>query len=297
MIKKALFLVLFFSISLVNAQFNGDLVTKLHSGTDADMGTMNTASDKAQLFYNTTHDKVYYHNGVGWVIFEGDNQDIVGSGLSGDTLTIGIEAGVSETVDLSSLKDNLGNHIATTNINLNGNYLSGDGDNEGVFVDNDGQVGIGTATPDINLGLEVIGKAQNQNTRTQITSDSLDETTNLSNWTDVPGLTRTITTADADILVLVTIPAIINTQAYCAVSFRIVVDGVQQGSYVEHETHITATNTASIFFSANLHALAAVSAGNHTITVQWATVCGTAIINDNPNSVEEGPRALSVIEL
>jgi len=43
--------------------------------------------------------------------------------------------------------DNLGNHIASTNIELNSNYLSGDGDNEGVFVDNSGDVGIGTTTP------------------------------------------------------------------------------------------------------------------------------------------------------
>lgn len=43
--------------------------------------------------------------------------------------------------------DNLGNHIATTNIQLSGNYLSGDGDNEGVFVTNTGNVGIGTTTP------------------------------------------------------------------------------------------------------------------------------------------------------
>ncbi len=40
--------------------------------------------------------------------------------------------------------DNLGDHIATQSINLNGNYLSGDGGNEGVYVDNNGNVGIGT---------------------------------------------------------------------------------------------------------------------------------------------------------
>ncbi|KAA3645759.1 MAG: hypothetical protein DWP98_11120 [Bacteroidetes bacterium] len=39
--------------------------------------------------------------------------------------------------------DNLGNHTATTNINLDGNYLSGDGDSEGIHVDADGDVSIG----------------------------------------------------------------------------------------------------------------------------------------------------------
>ncbi len=43
--------------------------------------------------------------------------------------------------------DNLGNHTATQNIKLNGHWLSGDGQNEGVFVANDGNVGIGTTNP------------------------------------------------------------------------------------------------------------------------------------------------------
>lgn len=42
--------------------------------------------------------------------------------------------------------DNLGNHIATQNIQLSGNYLSNDGDNEGIQVDNAGLVNIGGTT-------------------------------------------------------------------------------------------------------------------------------------------------------
>jgi hypothetical protein len=42
--------------------------------------------------------------------------------------------------------DNLGNHTATQNIKLNGNWLSGDGGNEGVFVNNNGDIGIGTTS-------------------------------------------------------------------------------------------------------------------------------------------------------
>ena len=40
--------------------------------------------------------------------------------------------------------DNLGNHIAGQNIVLSGNWLSGDGGNEGIFVASNGNVGIGT---------------------------------------------------------------------------------------------------------------------------------------------------------
>ncbi len=45
--------------------------------------------------------------------------------------------------------DNLGNHLATQNIQLNGNWLSGDGDNEGIYVNNLGQVGVGTNNPSL----------------------------------------------------------------------------------------------------------------------------------------------------
>ncbi len=54
--------------------------------------------------------------------------------------------------------DNLGDHIALQNINLNGQYLSGDGDTEGIFIDDDGLTGIGTNTPKEQL--EVNGSIQ-----------------------------------------------------------------------------------------------------------------------------------------
>jgi hypothetical protein len=43
--------------------------------------------------------------------------------------------------------DNLGNHTANVNIILNGNFLSNDWGNEGIRIDNSGNVGIGTSTP------------------------------------------------------------------------------------------------------------------------------------------------------
>ena len=58
----------------------------------------------------------------------------------------------SYAVRLDSLEngggaDNLGDHTATQNIQLGNYYLSGDGDNEGVFVSSTGLVGIGTNSP------------------------------------------------------------------------------------------------------------------------------------------------------
>ena len=59
----------------------------------------------------------------------------------------------TQTVSLSSLKDNLGNHTATQNIQLNSNWLSNDGGNEGLRIDNNGQVGIGISSPNALLDL------------------------------------------------------------------------------------------------------------------------------------------------
>lgn len=53
-------------------------------------------------------------------------------------------------------QDNFGNHIATTNIQLNNFWLSNDGGNEGLRIDNAGNVGVGTATPAERL--QVAGK-------------------------------------------------------------------------------------------------------------------------------------------
>jgi hypothetical protein len=46
--------------------------------------------------------------------------------------------------DSASSSDNLGDHTATANIQLNGNWLSNDGGNKGIHIDDAGKVGIGT---------------------------------------------------------------------------------------------------------------------------------------------------------
>lgn len=58
----------------------------------------------------------------------------------GSTLTCATPAG-------GSAGDNLGNHTAEQNVSMNKHWLSNDGGNEGVYVDEAGNVGIGTSTP------------------------------------------------------------------------------------------------------------------------------------------------------
>ncbi|MCE7991050.1 MAG: hypothetical protein HEP71_03685 [Roseivirga sp.] len=64
--------------------------------------------------------------------------------------------------------DDFGSHVAETNLDLNGNWVSGDGDDEGVYIDSSGQVGIGKIIPQAKLdvsgnvavnGVEVINSS------------------------------------------------------------------------------------------------------------------------------------------
>jgi hypothetical protein len=61
---------------------------------------------------------------------------------------------LNPAITTSTTADNLGNHTATKNIMLNGNYLSNDGGNEGIRIDNTGNVGLGTTTPSTSLHIQ-----------------------------------------------------------------------------------------------------------------------------------------------
>ncbi|MEN8194386.1 MAG: MAP7 domain-containing protein [Bacteroidota bacterium] len=70
------------------------------------------------------------------------------------TLAAGNNVTISQrnnTITISAVgdgaSDNLGDHTATQNINLNGNYLSGDGDNEGLRITGDGKIAINASNP------------------------------------------------------------------------------------------------------------------------------------------------------
>ena len=58
-----------------------------------------------------------------------------------------------------------GSEPLTGNLRLNGNYVSSDGDDEGLYVADDGKIGIGTTTPDVELtvkgGIKVVDENGN----------------------------------------------------------------------------------------------------------------------------------------
>jgi len=80
-------------------------------------------------FYNTPSTRITDGTGLTW---------------SGNTLNVD-DAYVLNTGD--SISGNLTFSGTGANIALGSNYLSGDGDDEGVYVDSSGNVGIGTSTP------------------------------------------------------------------------------------------------------------------------------------------------------
>lgn len=86
--------------------------------------------------------------------FDGSRQLYYGASL--------IITKLNPAITTSTTADNLGNHTATKNIQLNGNYISNDGDNEGIRIDNTGKVGIGNNSPtqalDVTGNVNVTGK-------------------------------------------------------------------------------------------------------------------------------------------
>lgn len=73
-----------------------------------------------------------------------DNTDQQDLSIANDTLTI---SNGTAKIDLKPYLavDDLGNHIATQNIQLNDQWISNDGGNEGFIINNDGEIGIGRA--------------------------------------------------------------------------------------------------------------------------------------------------------
>ncbi len=122
------------------------------------------------------------------------------------TLVLGdtIETGTNLNMDVNSITlggvtrstwpdgpDNLGNHTATGNIKLNGNWLSGDGGGEGLFITNNGDIGVGTNAPSQKLhvagSLRLTGPLYDYNNTSGSTGQMLQTTGGGVQWVSQTG--------------------------------------------------------------------------------------------------------------
>ena len=86
------------------------------------------------------------------------NESNIEANLFGTELHI-LDNGGIVVAELAPLKDNMGDHSATQILSMNGQPISNDGDFEGIFINNDGHVGINTAA-DNTYSLSVNGDAR-----------------------------------------------------------------------------------------------------------------------------------------
>lgn len=148
----------------IKSNTSGVLIPRINS---SQMGNIDNPAT-GLLIYNETTDSFWYFDASEWVeiakynVWRKSGDDRVSLASPNDSIAIGTAIPTHKlTVNgdmsassfygdgsaLTGTGDNMGNHLATLNIGLNGNWLSGDGGNEGLYVDNDGKVGIGTNSP------------------------------------------------------------------------------------------------------------------------------------------------------
>ena len=148
---------------------NGNTVDLSGIATDTDDQTLSlSGSDLSIADGNTvdlsgidtdTDNQTLSISGSMLTIVDGNTVDLSGIDTNTDDQTLSLSGSLlsitnGDTVNLDSVSlDNLGNHIATQNLELGNFYLSGDGGNEGVFVESGGQVGIGTNSAWQRLGV------------------------------------------------------------------------------------------------------------------------------------------------
>ena len=133
--------------------------------TTAEMEAIQNPAD-GLIVYNSTGHVFMYYDGSSW------KDIIIADSISGNEEDPVFSASEASSINASNTLnwntayswgdhsragyltngDNFGNHTATANVKLNGNYLSNDGGNEGLFIDN---LGVIKTTNDVYIGDDV----------------------------------------------------------------------------------------------------------------------------------------------
>ena len=128
--------------------------TALNGGTNTifftvRQGTTVLASDTQSSYNNNVH--VEYNGKLEVNLQAGISYNVYNYATSGS-----FEINDYDRVYYKMVAGNLpvNQHLASRNMQLNNNYLSNDGGNEGIRIDDSGKVGIGTATPTTSLHIE-----------------------------------------------------------------------------------------------------------------------------------------------
>ena len=119
---------------------NENAYAAVSNGGSTDWGGGTFAADIVDCSSGTRTFRLINTDGAGRTLYNGANFIITK---------------LNPAITTSTTADNLGNHTATKNIQLTGNYISNDGGNEGIRIDNTGNVGINNATP--AQALDVVG--------------------------------------------------------------------------------------------------------------------------------------------
>lgn len=119
---------------------NENAYAAVSNGGGTDWGGGTFAADVIDCSSSTRTFRLINTDGAGRTLYNGANFIITK---------------LNPAITTSTTADNLGNHTATKNLMLNSNYLSNDGGNEGIRIDNTGNVGINNATP--AQALDVVG--------------------------------------------------------------------------------------------------------------------------------------------
>lgn len=168
------------------------------------------------------------------------------------------------TVSTSGSADNLGNHTATTAINLSDNWISNDGNAEGIRIDNNGNIGICTSTPTEELQVDGTIDAKAYKTDILTARRTTNFTTSNSNqFRDYPSLTHTFTlTEEATFMVNYNISMSGGSGGNAHLVTSLQVNGTTQSESISGNT--TYWHIATTWYQT-------LAAGTHTIKVQYRT--------------------------